>query len=81
MAARSITAIKRKITMKNTLKAVLASLLLATSAAASASPKGEILVLLSSETELPLQGGKSLTTGFYQNELGVPAAALLEAVG
>ena len=26
-----------------------------------------------------LQGGKSLTTGFYQNELGVPAAALLEA--
>ena len=46
-----------------------AGLLLATSAAASASPKGEILVLLSSETELPLQGGKSLTTG-YQNELG-----------
>ena len=79
VAARSITAIKRKITMKNTLKAVLASLLLATSAAASAAPKGEILVLLSSETELPLQGGKSLTTGFYQNELGVPAAALLEA--
>ena len=36
-------------------------------------------MLLSSETELPLQGGKSLTTGFYQNELGVPAAALLEA--
>ena len=42
--------------MKNTLKAVLASLLLATSAAASAAPEGEILVLLSSETELPLQG-------------------------
>ncbi|MDX7871061.1 hypothetical protein [Aeromonas caviae] len=39
--------------MKNTLKAVLASLLLATSAAASAAPKGEILVLLSSETEQP----------------------------
>ncbi|MDX7900310.1 type 1 glutamine amidotransferase domain-containing protein [Aeromonas media] len=65
--------------MKSTLKALLASLLLATSAAASAASKGEILVLLSSETALPLQGGKSLTTGFYQNELGVPAAALLEA--
>ncbi|WP_429159504.1 type 1 glutamine amidotransferase domain-containing protein [Aeromonas media] len=65
--------------MKNTLKALLASLLLATSAAASAAPKGEILVLLSSETALSLQGGKSLTTGFYQNELGVPASALLEA--
>lgn len=59
VAARSITAIKRKITMKNTLKAVLASLLLATSAVASAAPKGEILVLLSSETELPLQGARA----------------------
>lgn len=65
--------------MKNTLKALMASLLLATSAVASAAPKGEILVLLSSETELPLQGGKHFTSGFYLNELGVPAAALLEA--
>ena len=42
--------------MKNTLKALLASLLLATSAAASAAPRKAILVLLSSETELPLRG-------------------------
>ncbi|MBS4698483.1 type 1 glutamine amidotransferase domain-containing protein [Aeromonas media] len=65
--------------MKNTLKALLASLLLATSAAASAAPKGEVLVLLSSETALPLKEGKTLTSGYYLNELGVPAAALLDA--
>ncbi|MGY3891694.1 type 1 glutamine amidotransferase domain-containing protein [Aeromonas mytilicola] len=65
--------------MKKTLKALLASLLLATSAAASAAPKGEVLVLLSSETALPLKEGKTLTSGYYLNELGVPAAALLDA--
>lgn len=65
--------------MKNTLKALLASLLLATSAAASAAPRGEVLVLLSSETALPLKEGKTLTSGYYLNELGVPAAALLDA--
>ena len=63
--------------MKNTLKVLLASLLLATSAAASAAPKGEVLVLLSSETALTLKEGKTLTSGYYLNELGVPAAALL----
>ena len=65
--------------MKNTLKVLLASLLLATSAAASAAPRGEVLVLLSSETTLPLKAGKTMTSGYYLNELGVPAAALLDA--
>ena len=64
--------------MKNTLKVLLASLLLATSAAASAVPRGEVLVLLSSETTLPLKAGKTMTSGYYLNELGVPAAALLD---
>ena len=64
--------------MKNTLKVLLASLLLATSAAASAAPRGEVLVLLSSETTLPLKAGKTMTSGYYLNELGVPAAALLD---
>lgn len=65
--------------MKNTLKVLLASLLLATSAAASAAPRGEVLILLSSETTLPLKAGKTMTSGYYLNELGVPAAALLDA--
>ena len=56
--------------MKNTLKAVLASLLLATSAAASASPKGEILVLLSSETELPLPEQRMIRHQFHQAQIG-----------
>lgn len=65
--------------MKKTIKAVLASLLMATSVAAEAAPKGEVLILLSSETELPLKEGKTFTSGFYLNELGVPASELLQA--
>ncbi|AGZ34965.1 type 1 glutamine amidotransferase domain-containing protein [Pseudomonas sp. SWI6] len=45
----------------------------------SAAPKGEVLVLLSSENQLPLQGGTSYATGYYLNEFGVPADQLLKA--
>lgn len=45
----------------------------------NAAPKGEVLVLLSSEHQLPLQGGKGYATGYYLNEFGVPADQLLKA--
>ena len=46
---------------------------------AQAAPKGEVLVLLSSEHQLPLQDGKHYATGYYLNEFGVPADQLLKA--
>jgi len=48
-------------------------------AGAHAAPKGEVLVLLSSEHQLPLQDGKRYATGYYLNEFGVPADQLLKA--
>ena len=47
--------------------------------AAHATPKGEVLVLLSSENSLMLQDGKRYPTGYYLNEFGVPADQLLKA--
>ncbi|MDF0732081.1 type 1 glutamine amidotransferase domain-containing protein [Pseudomonas entomophila] len=55
----------------------LAGALLSTGAIAA--PKGEVLVLLSSENQLPLQAGKQYATGYYLNEFGVPADQLLKA--
>lgn len=49
------------------------------SASATAAPKGEVLVLLSSENRLPLNDGKQYATGYYLNEFGVPADHLLKA--
>jgi len=49
------------------------------SASATAAPKGEVLVLLSSENRLPLKEGKQYSTGYYLNEFGVPADHLLKA--
>ena len=43
------------------------------------SPKKKILIVLSSENELTLKNGKPYKTGFYFNELGVPAKALYDA--
>lgn len=48
-------------------------------ASATAAPKGEVLVLLSSENRLPLKDGKQYPTGYYLNEFGVPADHLLKA--
>lgn len=56
--------------------ALAGTLLAGTAAAAS---KGEVLVLLSSEQQLPLQGGKQYSTGYYLNEFGVPADELIKA--
>ncbi len=39
----------------------------------------KILVVMSSDSELPLQNGKTHATGFYLNEFGVPAHRLVEA--
>lgn len=55
----------------------IAGALLAGSAAAA--PKGEVLVLLSSENILPLKDGKQYPTGYYLNEFGVPADQLIKA--
>ncbi|MHA6196893.1 type 1 glutamine amidotransferase domain-containing protein [Pseudomonas wadenswilerensis] len=49
------------------------------SVSATAAPKGEVLVLLSSENRLPLKDGKQYATGYYLNEFGVPADHLLKA--
>nr|WP_225778010.1 type 1 glutamine amidotransferase domain-containing protein [Pseudomonas sp. Marseille-Q3773] len=56
--------------------AVAASLL---ATGTQAAPKGEVLVLLSSERQLPLQDGQRYPTGYYLNEFGVPADQLLKA--
>ncbi|MDM3885935.1 type 1 glutamine amidotransferase domain-containing protein [Pseudomonas sp. BCRC 81390] len=56
--------------------AVAASLL---AAGTQAALKGEVLVLLSSERQLPLQDGQGYPTGYYLNEFGVPADQLLKA--
>lgn len=45
----------------------------------NAAPKGEVLVLLSSENVLPLKDGKQYATGYYLNEFGVPADQLIKA--
>ncbi|NCF03913.1 type 1 glutamine amidotransferase domain-containing protein [Kosakonia sp. MH5] len=65
--------------MKKLLQGLLAVIALATSVTTYAASKGNVLVLLSSETALPLQEGKSYASGFYLNEFGVPADALLKA--
>lgn len=57
--------------------AVLASL--AATAAVAAEPKGQVLVLLSSENRLALKDGQHYATGYYLNEFGVPADRLLKA--
>lgn len=65
--------------MKKLTQGLIATAVLATSVTAYAAPKAEVLVLLSSETELQLKDGKSYSSGFYLNELGVPADELLKA--
>jgi putative intracellular protease/amidase len=52
--------------------AALGSVLL-TSSVQAQEAKGKILIVLSSETSLPLKDGKTFETGYYLNELIVPA--------
>nr|WP_010131175.1 type 1 glutamine amidotransferase domain-containing protein [Microbulbifer agarilyticus] len=49
------------------------------SGALAETPKGKILVLLSSENVMALQDGKTEPTGYYLNEFGVPADRFLKA--
>lgn len=65
--------------MKKLTQGLIATAVFATSVAAYAAPKAEVLVLLSSETELQLKDGKTYSSGYYLNELGVPADELLKA--
>ena len=53
--------------------------LLSAATSHAAAPKGQVLVLLSSENQLALKDGKSYPTGYYLNEFGVPADQLLKA--
>lgn len=53
--------------------------LLSAATSHAAEPKGQVLVLLSSENQLALKDGKSYPTGYYLNEFGVPADQLLKA--
>lgn len=50
-----------------------------TLSSAYAADKGQILVLLSSETTMQLQDGKTTEVGYYLNEFGVPAEKLAQA--
>lgn len=69
----------RLLNMTPMIKNLTASLVLSLSTIASAAPGDEVLVLLSSETALPLKDGKAFPSGYYLNEFGVPADALLRA--
>lgn len=64
--------------IKRTLLSV-AMISLFSQAAFAADSKGQILVLLSSESQMQLQDGKTLSTGYYLNEFGVPADAFIKA--
>jgi len=59
----------------STLAFALTALFSVTSAAHAQDPasKGKVLIVLSSASELPLKDGKSFSTGYYLNELIVPA--------
>jgi putative intracellular protease/amidase len=62
--------------IKASLTALALVLLMAQAVPASAqtSPsKGKVLIVLSSESVLPLKDGKTFTTGYYLNELIIPA--------
>lgn len=65
--------------MKHTVLAMLIGATGMLSFPCLAAEKGKILVLLSSETTLPLQNGKTTEVGYYLNEFGVPAKALVDA--
>ncbi len=60
------------------LMAVLGTALGASPATAQQA-KGKVLVVLSSATILPLQEGKSFATGYYLNELIIPAQQFVAA--
>lgn len=64
--------------LKRTLLSV-AMVSLFSQAAFAGDSKGQILVLLSSESQMQLQDGKTLSTGYYLNEFGVPADAFISA--
>ena len=64
---------------KQTLLAVAVLSSLSQTALAEDTSKGQILVLLSSESQMQLQDGKTLSTGYYLNEFGVPADAFMQA--
>lgn len=64
--------------LKRTLLSV-AMVSLFSPAAFAGDSKGQILVLLSSESQMQLQDGKTLSTGYYLNEFGVPADAFISA--
>ena len=64
---------------KQTLLAVAVLSSLSQTALAEETSKGQILVLLSSESQMQLQDGKTLSTGYYLNEFGVPADAFMQA--
>ncbi|WP_146010038.1 hypothetical protein [Burkholderia sp. WAC0059] len=59
--------------------AVCLGLALEPAAMARQAPKGKILIVLSSEHVLPLKDGKTFDTGYYLNELVVPARRFAEA--
>ncbi|MCF7516528.1 type 1 glutamine amidotransferase domain-containing protein [Pseudoalteromonas sp. L23] len=57
----------------------VSSLLGATHVLSAHASEGEVLVLLSSETSMELASGETIETGYYLNEFGIPAKALVDA--
>jgi putative intracellular protease/amidase len=71
----------RTICMKHLTSILAATALGATlmSAPAQAQEKGKVLIVLSSATDLPLKNGTVFKTGYYLNELIIPAEAFAQA--
>ncbi len=68
--------------MKNiiTVMTMLSALMVSwANSALAAESKGKVLVVVSSLSEIPLQDGKTYTTGYFLNELAVPVKALVDA--
>lgn len=67
------------IPLPRTLVAAALAIGLLPAAAGAQAAKGKVLIVLSSENKLPLAGGKTYATGYYLNELIVPARRLAAA--
>ena len=64
---------------KSILAAAAIGVLSLSGVAQAQAPKGKILVVLSSEAVLPLQGGMTFSTGYYLNEVMIPVERFIEA--
>src|SRR4051812_32950642 len=65
--------------MRKLMTGVMVMATMTAGGAAMAASKGKVLVVLSSESKITLQGGRTHATGFFLSELAVPLGRLIEA--